>query len=206
MSAFLGPIHHWLYNKIQFQEKFLSALLTATLQAEEERQFLAQLDSDWGKVEKGPLEAVIDQGNIHGWLQEQISVSETRLAHGAAVLLDRSHGGWGGMEQAACEFGSEYPITGGTDAEALFLELNNRLLDGMPCDHVNEILEQGPTRVLWDRRVDLHRSYWEAAGLGGDDYDRLRGAWILGMLAGSGFSYYRENGRFSIEEVDHGQH
>ena len=27
MSAFLGPIHTWLYNKIKFQEKTVNAVL-----------------------------------------------------------------------------------------------------------------------------------------------------------------------------------
>lgn len=201
MSAFLGPIHYWLYNKIQFQEKFTAALLTALLPEEKRTLFLEQLDSDWGKVEGGPLEGVIDEGNIHGWLQEQISVSETRLAHAAAKLGEQGTAAWDGLEEAAHGFGREYPMTGAADAEEIFRELNNRLLDGMPCDQVNEILEQGPKCVSWEQRADLHRPYWEDAGCGPGDYNRLRNAWILGMLEGSGFSYSQENGRFSIQEV-----
>lgn len=201
MSAFLGPIHYWLYNKIQFQDKFTAALLTAALSEEKRILFLEQLDSDWGEVERGPLEAVIDEGNIHGWLQAQISVSETRLAHVAAKLLAEGSAAWNGLEEAAYQFGREYPMTGAADAEEIFGELNNRLLDGMPCDQVNEILEQGPKRISWKQRADLHQSYWEDAGCGASDYKRLRGAWISGMLEGSGFCYSQENGRFSIQEV-----
>jgi hypothetical protein len=29
MSAFLGPIHHWLYGKIQLQEAFIATLADA---------------------------------------------------------------------------------------------------------------------------------------------------------------------------------
>lgn len=201
MSAFLGPIHYWLYNKIQLQEKFMTALVRAVLPEDKRAVLLAQIDSDWGKVEEGPLETVIDGGNIHGWLQQQISVSETRLAHAAAKMLEYSSGAWSDLEKAAHEFGCGYPMTGAADAEEIYQELNNRLLDGMPCDHVNEILTQGPERVSWKQNVDLHGPYWEKAGCRACDYNKLRGAWICGMLENSGFSYSQENGRFSIQEV-----
>ena len=74
MSAFLGPIHFWLYNKIGNQEKLTKEIADLAVQngwIEDEACFIKTLP---------PLETVIDEGNIHGWLQAQISDAETRYA------------------------------------------------------------------------------------------------------------------------------
>ena len=70
MSENLGPIHYMMYEKIKFQDKITNYLL----------------DGDTSKVDKinkavstDPLEDLIDQENIHGWLDSKIDVVENRL-------------------------------------------------------------------------------------------------------------------------------
>jgi hypothetical protein len=43
------------------------------------------------------------------------------------------------------------------------------------------------------RNVDLHSSYFDAVGLDGEWYYRLLGAFVEGLLAGSGFKCEMEN-------------
>ena len=74
MSAFLGPIHFWLYHKIGNQE-----LLTKEIAASAVSNGWI-LDTDSYTKTLPPLETVIDEGNIHGWLQAQITDAETRYA------------------------------------------------------------------------------------------------------------------------------
>lgn len=72
MSAFLGPIHFWLYNKIGKQEELTKAI--ASMAAgngwiSDRTAYIRDLPA---------LEDVIDESNIHGWLQDQIHDAETR--------------------------------------------------------------------------------------------------------------------------------
>lgn len=74
MSAFLGPIHFWLYNKIGKQEELTKAI--ASMAAgngwiSDRTAYIRDLPA---------LEDVIDESNIHGWLQDQIHDAETRYA------------------------------------------------------------------------------------------------------------------------------
>ena len=76
MSAFLGPIHHWLYGKIQLQEAII-----ARIAAEAEAQGWGTGDkpaADYVKEETRPLDELIDTMNIHGWLQSRIHDAEGR--------------------------------------------------------------------------------------------------------------------------------
>ena len=74
MSAFLGPIHFWLYNKIGKQEELTKAI--ASMAAgngwiSDRTAYIRDLPA---------LEDVIDESNIHGWLQDQIHDAKTRYA------------------------------------------------------------------------------------------------------------------------------
>lgn len=74
MSAFLGTIHFWLYNKIGKQEELTKAI--ASMAAgngwiSDRTAYIRDLPA---------LEDVIDESNIHGWLQDQIHDAETRYA------------------------------------------------------------------------------------------------------------------------------
>lgn len=65
MSAFLGPIHFWLYNKIQFQESLIDELVrVATAQGWSDED----LADKYCSKDRRKLDEVIDEANIHGWL------------------------------------------------------------------------------------------------------------------------------------------
>lgn len=75
MSAFLGPIHFWLYNKIQFQENLIDELVayvTAKGWSDKADQYVS--------TDRRKLDEVIDEANIHGWLQSRIHDAEGRYA------------------------------------------------------------------------------------------------------------------------------
>ena len=71
MSAFLGPIHYWLYNKIQLQEKLTAQFAQMAVN----NKWIA--GDIYSKVDERPLDELIDESNIHGWLQTRISDAET---------------------------------------------------------------------------------------------------------------------------------
>ena len=78
MSKFLGPIHFWVYNKIQIQQEIVTEIIA--LNGDSAAQLQAELDQRYGISETRPLEAVIDEGNIHGWLQINVTRAEYKLA------------------------------------------------------------------------------------------------------------------------------
>lgn len=201
MSAFLGPIHYWLYHKIQLQESLTEAMLSSVPYEEERITLKKKLDTVCGIVERGALEEVIDTSNIHGWLQGQIGIAEKRFA---AVVTEILHDDLSQIEklrQAAYQLGQQNPLPNSDDAQAVYRELNDMLLEGMPCDHVNEILEQSEQRVLWQQTVDLHLPFWDAVDGNIENYYLLRNAFISGSLSDNHFSFQQLNKQFLIQEV-----
>lgn len=193
MSLFLGPIHYWLYNKIQLQEDFTEFLL------KEQSELYKSLDDSCGVPSRCALEEVIDTSNIHGWLQGQVTIVESRFALAVAKLLAAGVTP-DTVKAQARSFGSSRSISAAAAPE-VFTQLQNLLLDGMPCDHVNQVTEQNDEQVVWIRTTDIHASHWEKAGADADIYYQLRAELIHGMLAGSGFAFTMEDNRCCIKKA-----
>ena len=182
MSAFLGPIHYWLYNKILFQEKLTESLL------EQYQDVYKSLEDICGTIETKPLEDVIDTSNIHGWLQGQILIAEKRYANAVHNLMEKKSLTLENLQEQAWFFGRKHPLKG-VSAPELYKELQDLLLDGMPCDHVNLLIEQEEKRVQWKRTADLHSSHWNEIGSNGKIYYLLRDSLLKGMLSSTCYEY-----------------
>ncbi|WP_167959130.1 hypothetical protein [Anaerosporobacter faecicola] len=195
MSAFLGPIHYWLFNKIQIQEQFAKEL-AAQLGKE---TVLPQLREELTSLPEGNLEDIIETDNIHGWLQEKIHLVEKQLACVVESLLANGVK----VEEVhavAFAFGKNITKLAGTStAKEAFTYLNDTLLDGMPCDHVNQIMQEEQNQVVWMRTVQLHEEFWSEKARTENQYDRLRDHLIQGILAPTNLKYENEaNRRFTI--------
>lgn len=179
MSAFLGPIHFWLYNKIQFQENLIDELVayvTAKGWSDKADQYVS--------MDRRKLDEVIDEANIHGWLQSRIHDAEGRYA---ALVLDAAGDDaekFDALKQAAHDFGVKQGLQAATAPEA-FHRLDDLLLDGMPCDQVNRVRESDDARIAWDRTMDLHSDFWQGHG---DRYYALRQALVDGLLSATGYA------------------
>lgn len=194
MSAFLGPIHFWLYNKIQLQED-LTDHLVASLPEAQAAELRAALDEGCGAAERRPLEEVIDEGNIHGWLQAHVTVAEKRFAQAVTSLLaERS---LDELAELARAHGRAHTLTAATAPEA-FKALNDTLLDGMPCDRVNAPGEATDGRVTWTRTQDIHAEHWTALGADPAAYWTLRNAWVAGMIEEAPFALSIEGDTYTV--------
>ncbi len=170
MSAFLGPVHYWLYNKILNLEK-----LEMKLQG---------LDQPvQGMLINQPLEAVIDESQIHQSLQDMIKTSETRFAK----ILDEqvSELGYETVQRIFGEMGLE----NGNQAkisnlaiEGIYKKLNDYILDGMPCDTINNIMENQPEIFSWKTPTKLHKPYWDEHNLDVDVYYQLKKEYITQFI------------------------
>lgn len=196
MSQFLGPIHFWLYGKIGRQEALTRHLAEFALREgylTDAAPYLRELP---------PLETVIDEGNIHGWLQSRISDAEARYA----ALVLTAVAGDAGREQALCEqahaFGLLHAMPAGTSPAEAYKAFEDFFVNGMPCDRVNTVTESEDTRLRWEQTKELHGEHWVVHGGDSALYYRLRKAVMDGMLAGSGLRLDAADGaHYAIEKL-----
>ena len=64
------------------------------------------------------------------------------------------------------------------NAETIFNSMNDYILDGMPCDRVNEVIDSSEESIMWKRRVCVHKNIWENEGILVDVFYELREHWI----------------------------
>lgn len=199
MSKFLGKIHYWLYNKIQLHENLIEAVTElAENNGYDSRLLINQSYMEYGMPLSGLLENEIDYDNIHGWLQQRIISVESRLAYIITELMKNNvvkkediadifyESGRNAMGKLGFKDGSP---------ENFFNLVFDYMLEGMPCDRVNEITEKSDTEIIWRTAEDLHKDYWDKVSGDINDFYYFRNSWINGFLSGSGFKYTRtENG------------
>ncbi|WP_394019636.1 hypothetical protein [Anaerococcus cruorum] len=143
MSENLGPIHYMMYDKIKFQDEITSYLLEGDT---------SKVDEINKPVSKEPLENLIDQDNIHGWLDSKIDVVENRLNY----ALNHSNN----TKEKMYEFGKiNAKGKDFSNFNTLFTDLNMLLLDGMPCDRglSAQVDEKGDLYLITN--TNLHSKY-----------------------------------------------
>ncbi|WP_311492654.1 hypothetical protein [uncultured Anaerococcus sp.] len=146
MSKTLGPIHYLMYEKIKFQDKITDFLL----------------DGDFSQIQyepvsTKPLEEILDQENIHGYLQEKIDIVESRLAKALSLCKNPSEKLFKLGQK--CGKGKDF-----SNFEEIFTDLNTYLLDGMPCDQGLSAVLDGDSLYLITN-TNLHKKYQDAIDL-----------------------------------------
>lgn len=197
MSAFLGPIHHWVFHKIQFQNEIVNRLIDFAKQ--KNLDIAPALKERYGELENAPLEDMIDTSNIHGWLQERVTQVEYRLAAAVKMILDSGTANEDELRRLFYEIGSSAKpaeLTSAVDGYAL---LNDLLLDGMPCDRVNEVVSESSQQVVWRKNVCTHSPYWDAAGIDIQIYNTLRESLIAGLLDNSDYEFIKNGEEYTIK-------
>ncbi|MPM21624.1 hypothetical protein SDC9_68068 [bioreactor metagenome] len=202
MSAFLGHIHYWLYNKIRRVVERENLIYSNVEQrfgpeADEIRQ---QVWQTYGEpLPDVDLAELIDQSNIHGWLQRQINIAETREATLIKELLEMygdevktiieeafdKHGAICGQHAKASNSYNAAEIGG------LYKALNDYLLNGMPCDQGDMVIENTPAKLVWEGEVCLQEGNWSRAGVDAKLMKQLYQRWMTSFVESlnPGFTY-----------------
>lgn len=211
MSLFLGKIHYWLFNKIVWFEDLEEEIkILAKEQGLDIDNLSKEINSKYGeRLPKLPLEEMIDTSNIHGWLQGKIHSAEYRLATWTVKLLEKDN-----SKEKLETLYKKQGIKAGKEAleegKALdnainiFNAINDYILDGMPCDRVNEVIEQEEDKVVWKRRLCVHKDIWDKVDGDVDLFYELRNLWIESFVkeVNSNYKYnFLGNNEFSIERV-----
>lgn len=198
MSAFLGPIHTWLFGKIKLQDELTAAILAFAEANNYMDAFPASADVRFGTLEAGKLADIIDESNIHGWLQERVSLVENRLAYVVTMITDEHPERIIALNEAVYEFGKSRTAENGISVKEAYGYLENILLNGMPCDHVNEVTNETDDSISWVQAVDIHAPYWQMIHGNVEYYYAIRESLCVGMLENSGIGYY-QTGEQSFE-------
>ncbi len=207
MSKFLGPIHFWLYNKIQIQEIILDGIYTcASKKGFNSENLYILAEKKFGESVVGELEDVITQDNIHGWLQERISSCESRLAFSVTTLLKENVLTLDEIinvfQENALECANKTDEKG-RNASEIYSQVYNNLLAGMPCDNVNAVTEKSETKISWVKTIDIHKDYWDKVDGDVSNFDLAIDKWIETFVKAINpeFSYKVLGETFTIERV-----
>lgn len=199
MSLFLGKIHYILYNKILWFESIENKITQDINQSNTSiEDLIKHINKHFGEpVGNKPLEEVIDTNNIHGWLQTRIENAEMRHAALITELLT-----WNPNykvqllkiftnqgEEAAKAFINKLEAEQDEEndiniesAPQIYQALNEFILEGMPCDRVNEIVKNEEDEVIWMTTRCLHEDYWNRVGGDVINFYELREAWISAFV------------------------
>ena len=186
MSAFLAPIHTWLFNKIKLAQDLEKDIVNLHIDKFKESAIKIQKEANdiYGQyIEEKPLEDLIDVNNIHGWLQGKIHSAEGRMAAWTKVILENNQDYILDMRkvyenQGVNAANEAKESLENINAETIFNSMNDYILDGMPCDRVNEVIDSSEESIMWKRRVCVHKNIWENEGILVDVFYELREHWI----------------------------
>ena len=194
MSSFLAPIHEHLFWKIQKVNERASLLVTAALSRwgseDEEAEWMAW--DDCGKP-LGPttrLADVIDMNDIHGWLLKRITIVECREAAFFAYLADK-------VGNEAYELAKEvYQKDGlrvgleerervGVDCSPsqLYHSLYRYILNGMPCDDIDVVLEESDKVFRWKKTVVPQRASWRRTAVDMEKMEEVYATWVKAFFS-----------------------
>ncbi|SDH97387.1 hypothetical protein SAMN05421493_10667 [Pseudobutyrivibrio sp. 49] len=180
MSAFLGPIHSLMYNRIITLQQVINAL--ADLSKVE--GWNADVD-DYVIQEFPPIEEVVDLSNIHASLFGMVDGAEKRFAGVVSAIARENYERLEKIEATVKSVGESMKIEGVNSPEEACARLQEILLDGMPCDRASMVNQYADGSCEIIRTMDLHSSYFEEAGLDGDLYYQLLKSFVTGLFADS---------------------
>lgn len=206
MSLFLGKIHYWLFNKIlwfnDLEDLILQLIKNENLDS---LNIIEEMNLKFGKrIENKNLEEIIDLNNIHGWLQEQIFITEGRVAFLVHTLLENNPDNIKKLEELFSNQGIidgeklSYEIN---SPEKVYREINEFLLDGMPCDRVDQIISKDEIHISWKKSHCVHKNIWEKENVSMEIFYNLRDSWIESFVKtlNPQMKYERENNFYIIK-------
>ncbi len=198
MSAFLAPIHTWLFNKIILAEELEISIDKVYIDkyndvakdiAEKSLVYGSPIDTSKN------IEDIIDKSNIHGWLQDKISKVETRTAFIITEMIKQY--GQEAEDIAMNCFIKQGKSIGETlhlkemleNPEKLYNALNIYLLEGMPCDRVTRVIKSEDNVLEWETTSCIHKKYWDIVNGDVNIFYNLRHNFIKAFIENANENY-----------------
>ncbi len=194
MSAFVGPIHHIMYDRILLQDQMTETLLTLGEETGDSLSLRAEADATYPAAAKVNLEEVVDPTDIHGWLTGAVELSERRFALVAGSLLAGNPALIRQAKERLKALGKTTELALEGEVQNAYRTFSHKLLDGMPCDFPFTMGEPTEDEVHWSIKNCPHSVFWQEENA--DLYYDLREAFVEGMLADSPYYYKQEANTF----------
>lgn len=193
MKETLKPIHFVQYNRIRLQEnleKFLVEKFNLTDTFAEAQRLYGEISTDVS------LEDQIDLDNIHGWLESHLVANEKRNAMLLKEILTKTD--VESVKSAYSEYGNLLGInqkdeTSLSGKDGVYGFASTILLDGMPCDRVNTLVDSDDNKVEWHGQSDVHGKYLVEQGLEAKLFYTLRESFLDSVLKTKGNYTYQVN-------------
>ena len=157
MSAFLAPIHTWLFNKIKLAQDLEKDIVNLHIDKFKESAIKIEKEANdiYGQyIEDKPLEDLIDVSNIHGWLQDRIKEVESKSAYIITKYYDMYNEESKALTESAyisqaikC---AQNENNKSNSPENAYISLNNYILSGMPCDRANSVTEKNEDYIIYE--------------------------------------------------------
>lgn len=177
MSAFLAPIHFWMYDKILIAQKLTFTVEEKFLNKEEREE----VESLFPALVSEDLEEVIDQSNIHGWLHTAVSNVEIRFAYTVKKLLDKGIS-LEEIKKASFEYGTSFPEYEVSSLKDAYELLMDTLLDGLPCDVSISVVREEESELEFVLYNDIHKQYFNEFEMEISLYHEIRAAFVNGLF------------------------
>ena len=206
MSLVLGPVHHWMYKKVQTteaREAFIVDALKAKYGQEAEEVLNSVYDKHPLSDKNASLEEILRNVPIHQGIQNLIINAETREASVISAFCEKY--GDEAKElviRSAQEHGVEYGKravvervnSGECSASKAFELIQSYLCDGMPCDRGVQAQSEEDNRTTWDHTECVHEQFWKDAGASFETMCDMLNSWIAGFGEGTNpkINYTRE--------------
>ena len=138
------------------------------------------------------LSELIEHNNIHGWLQRQINITESREAAFIKELLDMCGSA---AEELVGQAFQEHGKTTGENAKALgkydlatasgiYKALNDYYLNGMPCDQGDMVVQSKDKSMVWESGTCIQEPNWKRVGIGSGIMVKFYQSWFEGFVNG----------------------
>lgn len=194
MSAFLAPIHFWLYTKIRYvieREQLIYEAAENLCGGTAEEARAGAWQSYGEPLPDTDLTEHIDQSNIHGWLQRQINVAESREAAFVQALVDNcGDAAVDVVAKAFAEHGARcarHAAAQGkyetSTAPGMYKAINDYYLNGMPCDQADAVMESTPDKMVWESQVCLQEPNWQRSGADSKVMKKLYNEWLTAFVS-----------------------
>lgn len=187
MSAFLGPIHMWLFNQIQIVEKRESEIVEQFSQkysAEEVEDLIFPYRKQYGELkEDKSLAELIVGSDIHPWLETAISNAQSREAAVTAALMEKYDDRDLLLDIYAAqaeELAEKAKIRDNVDEFNLddaFEIINEHFVERMPCDRLSGAVKE-ETKIIWKHQSRLHQEFWQQTEVELELMHQLYAKWL----------------------------
>jgi hypothetical protein len=195
MSAFLGPIHYLMYDRILLaaeRESFIYDFVSDKMSPGQKDE-LKQKHAEYAhQLETGDLAEMIGATPIHSWLQEAMEatiVSEAALIGIIADKPEREAVVFGAAREHGMKVGEklswELPAVK-ESAQDVLQHMDRLMLTSMPCDRIAEVLAVNDKSFIVRRDLLFHEPLWNRAKVNAELMIKYQELWLQGFFSAMG--------------------